>query len=811
MADPKIRRGQGNSRGAYLLEAALVVFGVAVFIVGIADISRIFHARGAVRAGITDGLRCLYPTDPACQSSSPPRLAPSSPRFNAWVWTSGVGIESPRSSYELEADPYDEPLRRVPFTASTLKSVVLEQPQDPYRDHRLIFPVEAHSVYLLKTRELPWVELGDGRSAGRRVLEATTSRGADFTFAPDPKNPIKGEATSSTKVLIGSVTFSVGGAGKAFDISSLTRKKNELNGKYGFSGPVVCRQDSVPDATLNWPGSTCSYRAGGESLFDDSRRIEATKLMVPLMLRIRGSRYDVDAGDEAKVTASMVYTAAGGSRDEYDLGGRVFDHGSDNANFVLRGVGRGSNAGAAYFDACDDAKYKECNKYQNLPLVAVGSDITIELHIERTEGDGSPGWKLEGIDVFYPKFNLVHEILPCGVSADPNVCGSSVSPVIADFSRADLKRNLQSELLSSNLHCHRDPPVGGFKTVAEAISQLSSSFSYPGNPPRRTNFSAISTNSNDRCTGAPPRNTYSCTGPKKEHLKGCNASFSIPEKADPKNCQLRDYRPGRDKFVDEMVDRSDTGKFDQRARCTESEYPSCAQPHIASAGQRFLGWGAQACQYAIPLPVERETRGPFFDYRETAECPGVLEGIAKEFRQRLGIPEGIGLPRLVKRQPEPPLALKERPDDECRIVNITEGSSAPMLCAQNAPSFVAERCCRDFNNQCRVDPAPPAGGGPGGGTGGGFGSINLQPAVERAQNTIAVAYPPSRTQAACRGSTVNCLDVTAELANDSSEAVMRASMDVPLMLFGWLGQEATTRVQYEERRALERSLVGGAR
>jgi hypothetical protein len=46
------------------------------------------------------------------------------------------------------------------------------------------------------------------------------------------------------------------------------------------------------------------------------------------------------------------------------------------------------------------------------------------------------------------------------------------------------------------------------------------------------------------------------------------------------------------------------------------------------------------------------------------------------------------------------------------------------------------------------------------------------------------------------------------VVNNDTEAVMRASMDVPLVLFSWLGQGATATVQYEERRALERGLIG---
>ena len=61
-----MRRQKTCVRGSYLLEAAIVTFGLAVFLVGASDVARIFHARSALRAGVREGLRCLYPTDGGC-------------------------------------------------------------------------------------------------------------------------------------------------------------------------------------------------------------------------------------------------------------------------------------------------------------------------------------------------------------------------------------------------------------------------------------------------------------------------------------------------------------------------------------------------------------------------------------------------------------------------------------------------------------------------------------------------------------------------------------------------------------------------
>lgn len=55
-----------SEKGSYLLEVAVVTMGLVFFIVGAFDVARIFQARGAVRAGVREGLRCLYPTDHGC-------------------------------------------------------------------------------------------------------------------------------------------------------------------------------------------------------------------------------------------------------------------------------------------------------------------------------------------------------------------------------------------------------------------------------------------------------------------------------------------------------------------------------------------------------------------------------------------------------------------------------------------------------------------------------------------------------------------------------------------------------------------------
>jgi hypothetical protein len=107
--------------GSYLLEFALAALGVAFFVVGVSDLAKIFHARGAVHAGVSEGLRCLYPTDPTCANVSLPNADITGSRYNAWVWGT-EGSLLPQSSYLLSASLFNEPVQAAPRMASRLTS-----------------------------------------------------------------------------------------------------------------------------------------------------------------------------------------------------------------------------------------------------------------------------------------------------------------------------------------------------------------------------------------------------------------------------------------------------------------------------------------------------------------------------------------------------------------------------------------------------------------------------------------------------------------------------------------------------------------
>jgi hypothetical protein len=72
---------------------------------------------------------------------------------------------------------------------------------------------------------------------------------------------------------------------------------------------------------------------------------------------------------------------------------------------------------------------------------------------------------------------------------------------------------------------------------------------------------------------------------------------------------------------------------------------------------------------------------------------------------------------------------------------------------------------------------------------------------------VQVGYPPARYQEVCEDSDLNCLEVTAALVANESQALVSAKVNVPLMLFSFLNKDWAT-VEHATTRQLERVVVG---
>lgn len=822
-----------SESGWYLLEYALVIFGVAVFIVGFSDVSRIFHARGAVRAGVTEGLRCLYPTDAGCSDQNLNSGFFPTERFNARITGDQTNrYELSQVSYHLTSSWFNEPVLEASFASKKLTSVKLTQPQDAYREYQVLFPGTAHSVYLLKTRELPRVEPGALSSAKEAILnprfidpETGRERPADFLATPP------GLAFNASAIAPG-----VAGASKT---ESYTIKPEDVfsgsaewgglkaqEGAYGFT--AACYQGAktkLSDGTtgIAWPSSgtpaKCAYRSDPTALYDRAG------MRVPVIIHVEGTGYirPKAAWPEWRgVGGQVTLKLFQGGKEIADLGGREFfrtnlsesaDYNAQWGNFVARGAGytedKNVDVSASYRERCDAARYSECGKYITLPLITLGEPLELKFSLEWRKGSKAKdkpnveiSWKGEKIKIFHPRFSVSHEQRSCGYSTSPNSCASSVAPMQVAFRTTDLNQSFSHTPLA-NLQCGRSAPSGYQASIPEALETFRREVRQGSR--RLTPISFWSNGaSSDRCEALV--STAKCSETPREYMRGCEPEYSIPR--DPESlCQLNDYQAKRDTISDLTFAYAQLDRVESRGGCTGQAFPECATKQLRNTGSAFLGASSNGCALALPVNVEPESEGPL--YKNT--CVDELAGFIKRYREKRHIPDQAPVNSYASI--ETPLIEDTPPDDPCRDSRpITNAPGQSWLCADHASYVVANACCAKYGEQnCALERITV---GDGGGESGGYNEI-IEGARQRTFMTVQTAYPAARMEAACgqtpegEPSADNCVAITAGAVDNGASARMQASMRVPLALFDWFGLGNHTVVQYEETRVLESALVEG--
>jgi hypothetical protein len=832
-----LKRRVKSQHGLYLLEYSLVFFGVAVFLVGVSDISRIFHARGAVRAGVTEGLRCLYTSDAKCGGQSAGSGWAPGARFNARIAGGGLNgyYELPRVSYQLTSSWFNESIYQAEFATKRLTQVTLTQPQDPYRRYQVMFPGVAHAAYILKTRELPIVTTGSGSTSAERVLN------------PRFIDPDTGAARSENRLVaaptltIKSKSVSPGVVGRTMDssftigISDLFSGSNDwsnlksLETSYNFRAP--CYQGAkttLPDggSGISWPGSgapaSCSYRSSSEALYNGA------SMKVPVMIHVAGDGYISSSKSWPEwrgVLGQVELELWQSDKLIASLGGREFQRTSSSSNsafnkqwgnFVTRGAGFNSTGAydvtQSYVDACKAAGYDggECKNYITLPLVEVGSPVTLKFKLKwRSDGattkpDVNITWAGGDVRIFYPSFRAVHESRACGYSAAPNTCSASVAPMRTSFNTTDLGSSL-SYSEGAETSCGRDAPTGFLGLIPDALENLRSDFQSGQRQLEPVSFWSHG-NSSDKC--ADKISDVSCEEEPREYIKGCEPNYFLPGDALSK-CALDDYQPARDTVAAPRFSYGSSDRSELRGACSGEQFPECAKESLVYKGTTIFGAESKGCRAALPINLPlMETRPLFKD-----TCVDTLAEFVKRYRERHGVPEGIDV--ISKSQDEEPVITSERPTNSCWESREIKGDEKKSwLCAEGTSRAVANRCCERYGQErCSLEQLNT-------GSGGSSGDGNEQiasGAIERVYSTVHAAYPPARMDSGCgsqeqassESRQANCLAVQAAPAGDGTQATIQASMRVPLALFGWLGLRDSAVVSHQETRVLESSLVGG--
>lgn len=786
--------------GSYLLEFALAALGVAFFVVGVSDLAKIFHARGAVHAGVSEGLRCLYPTDPTCANVSLPNADITGSRYNAWVWGT-EGSLLPQSSYLLSASLFNEPVQAAPRMASRLTSVRVAQAQMGYAPHTVQFPVSAHAPYLLTIRDLPRIGGADplrptfrDRYTGQdmtpnRAFAIQTIRGSGQRLKPSSS---RSEYDSTFEIGSRSFTLSDAWPLRPNDTALMTN----ISTTYGRAVP--CYRGAIDSSTgasrIAWSDTkaptTCTHREQQSSgTTTQVNLLEGTALRVPLMIRVSGVPLRMTNTAIGKVVALLEWRGTAGSGDR-ELGGRVFSNGS-SGNLIVRGADR-SDIYASSWPPYEERYSREIELHGTLPPIPVGSTVTVRLFLSSVNGE-AVGWEGREIEVFYPRYQFTHEVHSCGYSSNPEACASSPAPVRPLYNALDSARELTLKQERPR-ECNRNEPTPLEESGESVLARLTDSIRR-GETPRGYSFWLTAQQAGDPC--APITKTYSCSDDYREHLKGCGPSYS-PDYVQSR-CPMEDFRAGTDEISDMSVDEQARPNAEKRGECSEEPFPECAVPYVTESGTRFLGGAANNCSNAINVSPASQRAGPFYDNL----CESVSDRVRERYRTIHKIPAAI--PVSVVALPEAPVFSPRPPSDSCVSSEPTMGGDPRrVLCGRSVSRAAARRCCERHDGRCSLEELPP----PPGRINSGLMTVIEEAAENRVIETIQAIYPRAQGPSTCEMGSENCINVDAQVIGNDSIARVQASVKVPLTLAQWFLSDGIT-LEYQEERALERALMNG--
>jgi hypothetical protein len=439
--------------GSYILELGVVLVGVVAVVLGGADVARIIQGRGAVRAGVEEGLRCLTTTDDpnGCRNPvTPGGQFTIPPRFDVRA----AGFEIPYRQIEVSATWETEPVLDLPTETFPGGDVTVQYsvPRRRLAQQEVLFPVEARSEYLLEVSAPPFlagtplnpsVRSLRNRAqviAPREVVDINAERfrlgGAAQDVSTDPYDP--------RWALLETTSFTVsafGGSDPASSISNLALARAR-------GAAISCYQppdNSASSAILgsgsatrfDWtrtPVSCVSPANGTTSLYT------ADTLSVPVALRITGAGFTDTVGTEGQLVVRMEWNE-GGRRRRVDLGGRTFAgsgsnrgnnqtsstvRANDDGTLVMRGV-VAANMSSDLREQYRGRYEEEVRLHGDLPLIPSDTTVTLQFFLRKIAGpdSASVSWRGERVQVYYPQYQFVDQRLYSDEEPIPTQCSMS--------------------------------------------------------------------------------------------------------------------------------------------------------------------------------------------------------------------------------------------------------------------------------------------------------------------------------------------------------------------------------------------------
>jgi hypothetical protein len=779
-----MRRIPSRELGSYVLEVGGVIIGVVALIAGATDVAKIFQARSAVRAAVHEGTRCLYPTDADCVSAAPDFLTAPSRTFDVWVWGAGYQVE--RESYVASASWQQEPVLEVAVLRDEIVDVTLEQKQFQYRSYSVLYPVTSHTPYFLQTRYLPVVAGGDPFNPNfvdpftrqRLLPNAKYSLSA---ISDSTKTRVTGKMSEfDSQLKIGSVSFAVSDAWPtaAQDIPRMATLPASVRQELAcYSGATLVTSGGP---RLNWgaPRSPCRYRV---SQSNSSPVLVGGALKVPLMMRVTGSTRGTSDAGEGKVTLSMSWTSPTGGSGYKELGGRVFAH-VTSGDFVPRGLALSDIDQSLRSDY--DNYNRELEAYFELPLVPTDATVTLDLFLMSTNGR-TVKWTGELLQVWYPQYSFVHERHDCGYSQNPYACPSPRAAVPSAYNALTEGALFQAVPQGSD-SCSVVEESSAELDVGVVLNRLQGS-AQQGVPPQPYSFRVKAPT--DEAVCAPKVFTQQCSYQGEEYLQGCGREFSREQIA--RLCNVT-APPGALIGIKEHTTRTSALTAQRSRACSDVALPQCAKPHARQV-ETVRYFGGATCEAARTVTTQPLTVGPLY----VNSCESRTTSIQEMYRRDQAIPNDV--PVSVIRLPAAPVFSAEPPASSCVSHYPANGASAELLCGQGLSAYAAEECCKASNQRCRKqevlgssDPARKQGT-----------ELILTSAQRRVIDAVQVGYPPARPQAVCVSTDLDCLEVSAALVNDDTEAKVAAKVNVPLNFLHLVNGDLAV-VRHESTRVLER-------
>ena len=780
-----MRRWERREQGSYILEAAGVVVGIAVFIVGASDVARIFQARGALRAAVHDGLRCLYPTDAECVESANKSLSPSTKRYNVWVWGSGYRI--PQEAYLASAQWQTEPVYEVPVDSGELVSLELEQDPFQYMTREVLYPTTAHVGYLAQTSQLPHVNGGtplepyfvDPMTRGRAIPQQTLSLSRVQGVTSDGTTYWE-TGGFQERFKIGSVSFSMK---DAWPLATRDRAEISAIAQRGalslpcFSGPL---QRSSAGTSVAWgTGSLarCAYRGDSSGIWNNNA------LSVPLMFRVSGKTQGTNRFGEGRVLLSLSWRSAAGSG-TLPLGGRVIKSGG-SGNFIPRGL--------ALEDIRDNLEYQykdygdELVLYGKLPLIP--QDATVTLSIFLVSVNKRPvAWAGDSIEIFHPRYQFNHERYDCGYSADPRIC---LSPPPAPVALVDVPTDGVPQVVPVGLPIcsliKRDEvETNPQRLLAQIVQKIRIGASLE---PRQ--FSEQVVLDKSQCASRMTRWPCAHNEPVL-FVRGCETTNSIAQTME--RCGVPSEEVLRSRIASVETLTKNTRELQSFRGCSGQTMPECAKNNARKIADQI--WypskdTLSRCTTSALQKAPAVTIGPLNE----STCEDRTAHVRDLYRRREKVPAEV--PINLTRLSAPAMFSVSPPVGSCTRFQGAESSGERLLCGRSVGALTAERCCSAAHGLCSREEVSTDGGASGSHT-----RAILDAATQRVLEGIQAGYSAARYGEACGEDSAHCATVDAQISPESMTAKVSARLTIPLRLLSF-GNERETTVEYTAERALE--------